>query len=243
MFTCENFSQISGWRCSKAPDESMYISSPVLLRDGTPLGFFLSYDNGIAYFSDEGITIFALGNQNLDMSDRRNWRGLESIVSNLGFKLAENGEITMSFPKSETSYWFSHITRLLGSIANWEQERIEQADTQFSLTREVEKLLKMKAPHRELTIPARAKIGKQIIDFDFLWGDTYIDAITPSARSTSSRLRKAIMARPLELHGSKILIIVDDRAKPEKAKSEISVLAQVCKTMTFSALESSATIH
>src|SRR5690554_5748951 len=52
MYTCENFSQISGWQCTRAPDESLFISSPVLLREGTPLGFFLSFEDNVAHFND-----------------------------------------------------------------------------------------------------------------------------------------------------------------------------------------------
>lgn len=243
MFTCENLSQISGWQCARAPDESLFISSPVLLRDGTPLGFFLSFEDNVAHFNDEGITIFALGNQGLDMGDRRNWRGLESIASNLGFRIGEDGNISMDFPAAESRYWFGHITRLLGEISAWEQERIDQSDTQFSLTREVERLLRLKAPSRKLTAPARAKLDDKVIEFDFQWGDTYIDAIPPAARSTSARLRKAIMARPLELHGEKVLIIVDDRTQPEKAREEIAILARVCIAMSFTAFEASPALH
>lgn len=243
MLTCDKLSHISGWQCSQAPDDSLFVSTPVTLLDGTPLGFFLSIDNGIATFSDEGITIFALRNQHFDLDDRRNWKGIERIASNLGFTLLEDGELTMSFPEAESPYWFGRITRLVGDIAAWEQERIAQSDTRFTLTREVEDLLRRIEPGRELTLSPRVTIDGKSMDFDFLWGDTYVDAIAPKARSTSARLRKAIMARPLELQGGHIMIIVDDREDPKKSKDEIDVLSQVCKAIGFNELAQRSMLH
>ena len=243
MYTCESFSEISGWQCSRAPDDSLFVSSPVLLRDGTPLGFFLSFSGSVATFSDEGMTIFSIRNQGIDMTDRRNWRGLEALARNLGFAMAEDGEISMSFPARESPFWFGSITRLLGEVAAWQQERIEQSDTQFLLTREVEDLLRRLSPGRRLDISPTASIDGKSISFNFLWGDTYIDAIPPKARSTSSRLRKAIMARPLEIQGSHVLIIVDDRLDPLKAREEVAVLSQVAKAQTFTSLERSPVMH
>ncbi|WP_438455347.1 DUF1828 domain-containing protein [Vreelandella venusta] len=243
MLLCESFSTFSGWQCQRAPDGSLYISTPVLLHDGTPLGFFLEQHGSITRFSDEGLTIFAMRNMGVDMTDRRNWKGLANVVERLGFQIAEDGEIVMDFPTQHSAIWFSNITRLMGGIADWQQERFDLNDTQFNLTRDVEALLKAKDPGRKLDINVTATIDGHSFKFDFLWGDTYIDAIPPSARSTGPRLRKAIMARPLELHGGHILVIVDDRRKPTKAKEEIAVLSQVVNTKSYTAFENSPIYH
>lgn len=243
MISCENLSSFSGWECNRAPDGSLYISTPVLLHDGTPLGFFLTVDGATARFSDEGMTIFALRNMGIDMTDRRNWRGLESIAQRLGFSVADDGEVTLNFPVAESTLWFSNITRLMSSVADWQQERFEQNDTHFNLTREVEELLKEKGPSLKLEVGATVMADGKPIRFDFLWGNTYIDAIPAEARATSSRLRKAIMARPLELHGDNILIIVDDRIKPERAKNEIAVLSQVAAAEAYTSFAKRPIYH
>lgn len=243
MLLCDDFSTFTGWQCQKAPDGSLFISTPVLLNDGTPLGFFLEQNGNLTSFSDEGLTLFAMRNMGIDMADRRNWKGLANTIEKLDFKLEDDGEIVMDFPTEHSALWFSNITRLMGAIADWQQERFELDDTQFHLTRDVEALLKAKDPGRKLDTNVTAKIDGHSFKFDFLWGDTYIDAMKPSAKSTGPRLRKAIMARPLALHGSNMLVIVDDRDNSKKAKEEVAVLSQVVDVKTYTAFESSPIYH
>lgn len=237
MITCNELSRISGWHCSPAPDGSLHISSPVILQDGTPLGFFVSQEWDRIDVSDEGMIIFSLRNQGIDLYDRRNWRSLDIITSRLGFTLNDSGEIGGSFSVKDSAFWFSNLTRLLGAIADWQQEQIDFDDVDFQLTQDVEALLRAKAPDRHLQIAPAIKIKNSRITFNFLWGDTYVDAIPPKARVVSARMRKAAIAQGLELKGFNVLFIVDDRSDPAKAREEVALLAQLSDAKTYSNFE------
>lgn len=237
MLTCNEFSRISGWQCSPAPDGSLHISSPIMLQDGTPLSFFMSQERDRIDISDEGMTIFSLRNQSIDLYDRRNWRSLDILTSRLGFALSDRGEISGSFSVRDSAFWFSNLTRLLGGIADWQQEQMDFDDADFQLTQDVEALLRTKAPNRNLQISPSLKIKSSRISFNFLWGDTYIDAIPPKARVVSARMRKAAIAQRLKLDGFNMLFIIDDRSDPTKAQEEVALLAQLSEAKTYSNFE------
>ena len=208
------------------------------------MGFFLSREENTFCFDDEGLTIFALRNQGVDLHDRKNWRGLIAIADQLGFNLDQNGVFRKYFSEDQIIVNFSLITRLVASIADWHQERRVQQDEKFKLTDEVERLLRSKGDGDNLEVNPKINVKGTSYYFDFFWRGTYVDAIKPRARSTGAALRKSILMRPVELAGeARFLVVIDDRDFPKKAKEEASVLGQVVKTMNYTNLEALDVFH
>lgn len=236
---CGDFFRKSGWHCQVVPTangNATYISTPIVLPGGKPLDFYLIQRGNLVEFTDDGITMFALRSLGYALGDKRNWRGLENIASRLGFQLTDAGCFETIFPETEMAQWGSKIVRLMSAIAAWEEERFAEGDTDFSLTDEVELLLRSKDPSLKLSRDVSVTVGKTQVSFDFLWGSTYVDAVAPVQQSINARLRKAILMN----RGDEVinmLFIIDDRSKKQKAIDETSVLGDISPTILLSDFE------
>ena len=111
-----------------------YISTPIVLPGGKPLDFYLIQRGKLIEFTDDGMTLFALRCIGYQLSDKRNWRGLENIGIKFGFSLSSEGAFEAIFPDSELDDWGGRIVRLFASLAAWEEERESEGDSDFSLT-------------------------------------------------------------------------------------------------------------
>ncbi|CRM70856.1 hypothetical protein [Pseudomonas sp. 31 R 17] len=105
-------------------------------------------------------------------------------------------------------------------------------------------LLRAKDPERKLLRNAALRVGKIDVTFDFLWGDTYVDAVAPVQQSINARLRKAVIINKSE-EPVDVLFIVDDRDKKQKAEDEINVLGGLSPTILFSDFQAhySSAVH
>lgn len=236
--TCKEFFSLSGWRCQPLVTEAnasvLYVSTPLVLADGKPIDFYLEVRGDTVLFSDDGITMFSLRNYGFALEDRRNWRGLESIVELYGFTLGEDGAITSVFPSREMRLWSGRMLKMFCAVSAWQVDRMDEEDEDFSLTREVERLLILKAPDRPLERNVQARFGRSEFTFDFLWGNIYVDAVPPIPQAVNARLRKAIMVEKQADDDIGLLFVMDDRRYPDKAEREIGVLGQVAQTVRLS---------
>lgn len=234
---CGNFFAKAGWHCqtiNAGSGPATYISSPITLPGGKPLDFYLIQRGGLVEFTDDGVTLFALKSIGYALSDKRNWRGLDNIGSKFGFQLSDSGAFEAIFPIADMDIWGSNIIRLMAAVATWEEERSAEGDNDFSLTDEIELLLRAKEPDRKLTRNAVLHVGKVEMSFDFLWGNTYIDAVAPIPQSVNPKLRKAVLISKVD-DPADVLFIVDDRGgKRKKAEDEVSVLGGLAATTLFS---------
>lgn len=244
---CSDFFAQAGWHCQTIDSGSgpaTYISTPITLPGGKPLDFYLINRGALIDFTDDGIALFALRSLGYTLCDKRNWKGLDNLGLKFGFHLSDAGAFEATFPASELNTWSGKILRLMSSIASWEEDRSAEGDTDFSLTDEIELLLRAKAPAREIVRNAPLKVGKVEIIFDFRWGDTYIDAVAPIPQSVNPRLRKAVLISKVD-SPVEVLFIVDDRGNKQKAEDEIGVLGGLAATILLSDFQQhySASMH
>ncbi|MBG8559175.1 DUF1828 domain-containing protein [Pseudomonas qingdaonensis] len=234
---CGDFFARAGWHCqtiNAGSGPATYISTPITLPGGKPLDFYLIQRGDLIEFTDDGITLFALRSIGYTLSDKRNWKGLDNLGLRFGFQLTDAGAFEATFPQSEMDQWGGKIIRLMASIAAWEEERSAEGDSDFSLTDEIEMLLRAKDPDRKIIRNASLQVGKIEMSFDFLWGDTYIDAVAPLPQSVNARLRKAVLISKVD-DPADVLFIVDDRGgKKRKAEDEIAVLGSLASTILLS---------
>lgn len=236
---CTNFFRDSGWHCDVVSAQgtmAAYISSPIVLRCGKPLDFYLIPKGDCLEFTDDGMTLFGLRALGYPLEDKRNWKGLEKIASRLDFILSDQGAFVAIFPKKDLVLWSAKILRLFASIANWEQERLEEGDSNLSLTDEVAMLLQAKDPAKSLIRDVPINVGKVQVHFDFKWGDTYVDAIRPIQQTVNARLRKVLLVNRAE-EKLDLLFIIDDRNQKIKADEEVSVLGEIAKTTRLTDFE------
>lgn len=236
---CSTFFSSSGWHCQAVQAGgavATYISTPIVLPGGKPLDFYLIPRGEHLEFTDDGVTMFALSGLGYQLGDKRNWKGLENLAVRHGFTLTEAGAFEAMFLQSELPEWGGRIIKLFAAIAAWEDERFIEGDTDLSLAAEIEMLLRAKAPEKQLVRNATVTLGNNEISFDFLWGDTYVDAIRPVAQSVNARLRKAILINRSE-EPLNLLFIIDNRGQEERAEAEISVLGDIASTIRLTDFE------
>ena len=125
---------------------------------------------------------------------------------------------------------------LCAEIHAWEKEHSSQGDMDFSLSDHIESILRKMDPDRELQHPVTVEVGRAILEFDFKWGDLFIDAIRPSNQAVNARLRKGILMQRIG-EDSNVLFIVDDRFNAEKARQELSVLGGVAPAIALTDFE------
>ena len=240
--SCEKFFASAGWHCQELDlpgGKSTYISTPLALPGGKPFDFYLSQRGKLIEFTDDGNTMFALSSMGFALDDRRNWRGLENVAMRHGFELSQRGAFEAVFPANDLSFWGASIIRLFCSLADWQEEKTAEGDTDFSLTDEVEMLLRARDARAKLDRDVSVKIGASSYEFSFLWGDTYVDAVRPVRQAVNSRIRKAlVMSKQYE--DVKMLFVIDDRADPDRAQEERGVLGSIAKAVMFSDFERSS---
>jgi hypothetical protein len=228
---------MAGWHCqtiNAGSGPATYISTPITLPGGKPLDFYLIQRGDLVEFTDDGIALFSLRSMGYALSDKRNWKGLENLGLRFGFSLSNAGAFESTFPLAEMAHWGANILRLMAAIATWEEDRSAEGDADFSLTDEIEMLLRAKDPERKLTRNATLQAGRTEMSFDFLWGNTYIDAVAPLPQSVNARLRKAVLISKID-DPADVLFIVDDRGgKKQKAEEEIAVLGGLASTILLS---------
>ncbi|MCI8210141.1 hypothetical protein AUC61_11400 [Pseudomonas sp. S25] len=237
--SCDDFFVKSGWHCQAIENGSRkatYISTPITLPGAKPLDFYLFADGENLEFTDDGITVFALRSLGYPLGDKRNWRSLENIAIRHGFSLSGAGAFEAVFLESELDVWGAKILRLFSSVVAWEEDRFSEGDTDFSLTQEVELLLRAKDPTRHLDRNVLINVGGVGTHFDFLWGTTYVDSVTPTANAINARLRKALQVNKAD-DPVDVLFIVDDRDKRRKADEEIAVLGDLAPTIRLTDFE------
>lgn len=215
----------------------MYVSTPLMLSDRKPLDFYVSQSGSLVTISDDGSTMFALRSLGIELSDRRNWRTLVALAKSCGFELSEQGEFSSVRPESELAHFSADVLSLFAGVVAWERERNTEGDADFSLTNEVEQLLAANSPDRKITPTPKVRVGNMEVEFDFLWGELFVDAVRPVANSVNPLLRKGVLMRRMELE-RQVLFIVDDSRAPEKAHTELSVLGALAPAVALSSFRS-----
>lgn len=238
--SCKDFFSRSGWRCQAlegvgGTPGALYVSTPFLLSGRKPLDFYVEEGVGDFKIYDDGATLFALSNLGFDLSDRRNWRSLHSLAEKYSFVLSEDGEFIGTCKGDEFMELSANALALFSAIRTWEKERSREGDADFSLSKQVEEILFKNSPDRRLQAGAIATVGLIEVNFDFLWGDIYVDALNPVANAVNSRLRKGLLMKRLE-QTDRVLFIVDDTHVPSKAEAETAVLKSVAPSLKLSTM-------
>ncbi|WP_422101973.1 DUF1828 domain-containing protein [Vreelandella sp.] len=237
---CTEFFKASGWRCATVPVRAhqtcLYVSLPVSFATGRPCDIYLLEDSaGRITLSDDGDTLSHFHSAGFELDDKRRWRGLAGIANNHGLELTDEGELTATFSREKLPEVINQLLQFFSAIIAWEKDRYEAGDQDYSLTQEVERLLHVLEPGREVTPSPTLSTPSGSVSFDFKWGDTYVDAIRPNAQSVNSRLRKAVMVQGED--APEILFVIDDRVSRTKAESELSVLGSLASTTLLSDMQ------
>lgn len=233
---CQNLMQHLGWRCRYLEQhDALYVSSPIRLPNGSPFDFFLTEDGEHFYLTDDGLTLFHLRGLGYPLHDGRSLRGIANIAESAGLTLDDSGEIVAMARLEQLASLSQKIQVFSSRVLDWEREHFSSNDSDLSLSDEVERMMKGKAPNLPIIPSPTVKLttGDEL-SFMFKWGGKYVDAIPAATPATSSRMRKAIQVLRDQDTYLDTLYIVDDRVKPELATHEVGLLGQVASAIRLS---------
>jgi hypothetical protein len=204
--------------------------------DGEPIGFYIEENNNTFRISDNADTIFHFRSLGLDVSDRKKWKGIGHIIKSFGMNLENTGEITGIALSSGASSLVSRCIAAMLALADLEREMMNIAPELSDYIDEVEGHLRLWKPNEKLerNVYVTGHSGR-LHSFHFKQTNDLIEAARPHSGRTGSILRKAA-----DVHNSstppKILVVMDDRDDPERAKIETDILSTLVKVLPFSRL-------
>jgi hypothetical protein len=233
--SCADFFASTGWRCAQIVGSSgpvLYVSTPFVLAGGRPLDFYVVEHGDEVELTDDGGSMLALRSLGYPLDDKRNWRGLESLATDLGISLGEDGAFSIAGSREKVSGIANLWLRFLGRVVQWDADRVAEKDTDLSLAIEVERILRSVAPNRLLEYRPVVAVREIEYPFDFRWGGMLIDAVPLHAAATNARLRKALIVGRADLDRT-MLFVFDDRNSVDKADREVAVMGQVARAVAL----------
>jgi hypothetical protein len=213
--------------------QAVEILTPFTFADGGGIEIFAQdFANQVLFF-DDGLTMLHLHSVGLKIdNNRKRWRPLSSIANKYGVTLSDQGVFEVLGDARNPSVAFAKMVSTLLGVAAWEKEQEGVAEESAWLVDEVALYLKAWKSDLELIEkPTVVGFSGRVLDFDFDFDGKYIDAISPHSSSTGAELRKIVDLRSASEHARKeVMVIVDDRRKPESADQEIKILSRTAWT-------------
>lgn len=223
-------------RCSPIGD-AVEVITPFTFSDGGGIEVFAQTVGSHVHFFDDGFTLMHIHGVGIDLGDtKKRWTPLKNIAQTHGVTLSDKGVFHLLAPIEKASHGFAKLVSTLIDVAAWEREQMGVSQDAASLIDEVAMYLRAWKPTEELIEKPSAIYGRsrRALKFDFQLGGTFIDAIQPTSQSTGSELRKM-----LDLNEeTAVMVIVDDRKQPEKAKQEMEIIGRIGTAWAMSSLVS-----
>lgn len=244
MSMCQNLAVKLGFYCTEVTtprnEQCTYISTPFALAHGKPLDLYVIERGADVVITDDGFSIAEMLSSGINLTDLRSWKGIADIARRYGYDLEESGAITVRKPSAEADRWLQAAIGLLAELVAWEAERIAAKDTDMSFHDAVETVLRQHKLNKPVTMGANVLLGGRTYDFDFKWGETYVDVVGISRHSVNAKLRKAVEIKLSESDDAPMLFIVDDRADPLRAQEDCKVLTLHSQAVPFTRFKAMA---
>lgn len=234
--SCEILFRHMGFECLEKSDGVYRVFSPMSFPDGEPIGWYFTETNNVVSISDNANTLFRLRSVGIDVSDRHRWRSLNQIVDSFGMQLSRSGEIIGNAQPKGTAHLVSRYIGAMLAVADLEREIHDTSPEASAYIDEVEGHLKLWKPNMEITRgPIVTGHSGRLHHFDFQMAEELVEAARPHFARTGSILRKATDIQNTASPPS-ILVVIDDREDPEKAKYESDILSVMVRVLPFTRL-------
>lgn len=233
---CDTLFKRMGFHWRQRSDGTYRVFTPFNFEGGEPIGLYLSEGNSIARVSDNANTIFHLRGIGLDVSDRRRWKWIASVVETFNMRLERTGEIVAEGSIESTSALISNYIGAMLALADAERDALYVAPESESYVDEVAGYLGLWRPNDRMvrSVLAKGHSGRDHL-FHFKLGEELIDAAKPHSSRTGAILRKAADVQNSQSSAS-ILVVMDDREDPERASAESDILSTLVSVLPMSRL-------
>lgn len=241
---CTNLSGLLGFQCHPLSEDGQvaYIESAFSFEDGAEIPIFVEQLGDQIRFFDDGEVLFHLRGRGVLLEDKKNARFLRKLVEPSNVKLNDSGEIEIWSKPSEAPTAFANYIAAMTSIMKWEIDQIGVGTDLSLLISDVAFCLRAIKPQAKIEDePEYIGISGHRYKLDLKWDDQAVVAISTHHAAVGAAAKKLLDIRGSnENSGLKILVVIDDRANEEAAKSEGRILDSVANVWMMSRLEQEA---
>ncbi|GHD02319.1 hypothetical protein GCM10007320_61460 [Pseudorhodoferax aquiterrae] len=250
MIDCSWASRLSQYECSPVRDlhgsAALQIGTPFTTLGDSPIVLYLAEQQpDKVLISDNGDMLSHLAGCGVDLSHGNRFNKLRDLVKPFGLTLTTRGDFSALASQSEAPYHFAQAVSGLLAVSSWASATLNERPEPHDLAAEAEPFILARDPGAIL-IRRRSVLGasNSMHEFAFQHGSDLIDVIPPKPARTGASLRKAgdVQNGPAGLDLFP-LIIVDDRAEPDKANHEIAILTSLTRAMPMTRLIENARPH
>lgn len=239
---CEWAAALTRYDCHPAQGRNgepcLVIGTPFTLPDGSAINLYLVDQGSHILITDNGDTVFQLPAMGLDIWHGARMNSLREYAQAHLLQLTEAGELRCLMRPEHAPIGFAKAVTGMIAVSLWIANRLQAEPLQVDLVAELQPYVIARDPGAAFEPHPKVRgASRSIHEFDMRHGKDLIDIIPANANSTGSAMRKAgdVQNGPFAGDASP-LIIVDDRSDPERAASEIGILASVTRAMAASTL-------
>ena len=226
-------------------EQAFELGTPFAFADGAAVNVYAIPHGDTLELTDNGDTMLHLTGMGMAAWHKSKLALLQRSIEPHGLAFTEQGEIKAYGKADHAALLIAQFISGILAVAQMERAALGVPDKADNLADEVEMLLRSWKPKFTLVRAPHVKgISGHEYDFDFMFGDELVDVLVPHHSATGGGMRKLgdVLSAPGQ---HKALVIVDDRAEPERAETELNIIAMLARAMPLSKLISKnpATLH
>ena len=219
-------------------EQAFELGTPFAFVDGAAINVYAIPHGDTLELTDNGDTMLHLTSMGMAAWHKSKLASLRRSIEPHALTFTEQGEIKAYGKADHAALLIAQFISGILAVAQMERTALGVPDKADNLADEVEMLLRIWKPKLTLVrIPCVKGISGHEYDFDFMFGDELVDVIAPHHNATGGVMRKLgdVLSGPGQ---HKALVIVDDRAEPERAETELQIIAMLARAMPLSKLMS-----
>jgi hypothetical protein len=235
--SCQHLLERMGYDCREVADRTIAVSTPFTFPDGEVVGFYIREDrDNRVILHDNADTLAHLVSMGVELPHRMGeWRTIKNIIAAWDLKLEESGIIAGRAPRELQPKLITNYISAILAIGDFEREQFGLTEEQADYIAQVEFHLKAWKPFApfEKSPSVKGHSGK-LYRFHFEFDGQLVEAARPHGSRTGSILRKSVDVR--NAAERTVLVVMDDREDPDKAKQETDILTTMVKVMPYTVL-------
>ena len=226
-----------GYECREVSGRSIAVTTPFTFPDGEVIGFYVREErDSRVILHDNADTIAHLLSMGIEFPHRMgDWRAVKNTIAAWDLQLGEGGIISARGPKELQPKLVANYISAILAVADFEREQFGVTEEQADYIAQVEFHLKAWKPFApfEKSPTVKGHSGKTY-RFHFQFDGQLVEAARPHGSRTGSILRKSVDVK--NVGERDVLVVMDDREDPERARQETDILTTMVKVMPFTTL-------
>ena len=237
--------ELLGFGLYKAPTtdgSTVYaVDTPFTFFDDDPIVLFVEKRSNGFYFFDEGLTLFQAKSVGYDVEGK--FKHLSKKCESHGLTLIKNsGQIEVFADLNNAHKAIARFFSFAISFDNDLRKFVNMGLSEESFKNEVSMYYRIWRPEDEFEMSPKIKTNKGVsCEFDFRFGNRFVDAIIPKSENTGRFMRKsAILQKAKPYSNAESFAVIDDSNDKDKASAEMDVIQITSPCILLSGLKTAA---